>query len=170
MFAAGDRIYYTRSGDSNLYWRGFNADSGIVGSYVYTANGGRSWTDTNGLFKDGNTLYIVSKATGRLQKMAFTNGVPSGAVTVVDQSRDWRSKVMFIGPSAPQANVAPQAAFTVSCAERTCTVDGSGSSDSDGSVSSYAWSFGDTSSATGCDPGAAHLRCGRSLRDHVDGD
>ena len=81
MFAYADKIYFTRSGDSHLYWRWFNADSGIVGSFVNTADGGRSWTDTGGLFRDGATLYIVSKANGRLQKMSFVNGVPSGAVT-----------------------------------------------------------------------------------------
>lgn len=154
LFYANGRIYFTRSGDSNLYWRGFNADSGIVGSYVNTANGGRTWTDTNGMFKDGNNLYIVSKATGRLQKMAFSNGAPSGAVTVVDSARDWRAKTVFIGPSAPAANVAPTATFTASCDKRVCTVNGAGSSDPDGSIASYSWTFGDGGTATGATPPA----------------
>lgn len=152
MFASGDRVYYTRSGDSNLYWRWFNADSGIVGSQVSTANGGRSWTDTGGMFKDGNSLYIVSRTTGRLHRIAFDNGAPSGAVTVVDQSRDWRARVMFIGPGAPRVNEPPTASFTVTCSERTCSVDGSASSDGDGAVTSYAWTFGDGATAATATP------------------
>ena len=154
MFAFADKIYFTRSGDSHLYWRWFNADSGIVGSFVNTADGGRSWTDTGGLFRDGDTLYIVSKATGRLQKMSFTNGVPSGAVTQVD-TRDFRSKVMFVGPGDAPANQPPTAAFTVTCAERSCSVNGIGSHD-DGTIASYAWDFGDGGTATGVTP-PAHL-------------
>lgn len=39
-------------------------------------------------------------------------------------------------------NVAPTASFTNSCTGLTCSFDGSASSDSDGSIASYAWSFG----------------------------
>ena len=151
LFYANDRIYFTRSGDSNLYWRWFNVDSGIVGAQTFTANGGRSWSDTAGLFADGSTLYIVSKATGRLQKMAFTGGVPSGAVSTVDSTRNWSAKTVFIGP---RPNAAPTAAFTESCTERTCTVDGSGSTDSDGTISSYVWTYGDGTGDTGATPPA----------------
>jgi PKD repeat protein len=42
-------------------------------------------------------------------------------------------------------NVAPTAAFTFSCAELECGFDGSGSSDSDGSIVEWAWDFGDGS-------------------------
>ena len=154
LFYSGGKIYYTRSGDTHLYSRWFNADSGIVGSQVFTTDGGRSWTDTNGMFKDGNNLYIVSKATGRLQKMSFVNGAPTGAVTVIDSARDWRAKTAFIGPAAPVANVAPTSQFTVSCTERVCSVNGASSSDSDGTIASYSWNFGDGGTATGATPTA----------------
>ncbi|WP_210480609.1 PKD domain-containing protein [Naasia sp. SYSU D00948] len=47
------------------------------------------------------------------------------------------------------ANVAPTASFTSSATGLTVTVDGSASSDSDGSIASYEWAFGDDSTATG---------------------
>ncbi len=50
--------------------------------------------------------------------------------------------------SAP-VNNAPVAAFTQSCTELSCTFDASTSSDSDGSITSYSWDFGNGNSATG---------------------
>ena len=42
----------------------------------------------------------------------------------------------------------PTASFTDSCADLSCTFDGSGSSDDNG-ISSYSWAFGDGATATG---------------------
>jgi PKD repeat protein len=51
--------------------------------------------------------------------------------------------------SGPQTvtvtNVPPTARFTVSCSDPSCSFDGSGSSDSDGTINSYWWNFGDGS-------------------------
>ncbi len=41
------------------------------------------------------------------------------------------------------ANVPPSASFTYVCSESQCTFDGSGSSDADGWIAGYSWSFGD---------------------------
>ncbi len=46
-------------------------------------------------------------------------------------------------------NTAPTASFTVSCTDLTCTFDGTGSSDDDGTISSYDWDLGDGTTATG---------------------
>ncbi|MCU1658271.1 MAG: domain containing protein, partial [Pseudonocardiales bacterium] len=50
---------------------------------------------------------------------------------------------------APAPNQSPTAVFTKSCTMLTCSFDGSTSFDSDGSVSSYAWDFGDGGTSTG---------------------
>jgi PKD repeat protein len=52
------------------------------------------------------------------------------------------------------ANVPPVASFTATCTALTCTFDGHGSSDPDGMITSYAWSFGDNT--TGSDVTASH--------------
>ncbi len=55
----------------------------------------------------------------------------------------------------PVANRAPTAAFTASCVPTTCALDGTGSSDPDGTISSWAWTFGDGSTGTGATPSHA---------------
>jgi PKD repeat protein len=44
---------------------------------------------------------------------------------------------------APTANQPPTASFTNSCSSLACTVNGTASSDPDGTIASYAWSWGD---------------------------
>ncbi|HEY5514579.1 MAG TPA: PKD domain-containing protein, partial [Pengzhenrongella sp.] len=59
-----------------------------------------------------------------------------------------------IRPADPTQNVSPTASFTSSCTLLNCAVDASGSTDPDGTIASYAWDFGDTTTATG--PAASH--------------
>ncbi|MEP6563450.1 MAG: PKD domain-containing protein, partial [Nakamurella sp.] len=55
----------------------------------------------------------------------------------------------FSDLSVRPANQPPVAAFTASCPVLTCSVDAAGSSDPDGTVTSYAWNWGDGTSSTG---------------------
>ncbi len=61
-----------------------------------------------------------------------------------------------ITKGAPPENQPPVAAFTTQVQDRTLTVDGSTSSDADGTIATYDWDFGDGSVATGRNP-AAHV-------------
>ena len=46
-------------------------------------------------------------------------------------------------------NSKPAASFTYSCTDMDCNFDGSGSADSDGTIESYAWTFGGGGTASG---------------------
>ena len=65
-------------------------------------------------------------------------------LTVTDNSGAKASASNPVTMTAP--NVAPTANFTFSCTNLTCNFDGSGSTDSDGSILSYSWSFNKTGS------------------------
>ena len=151
MFFAGGRIYYTR-GTSSLFYRGFNTESGTVAALEVTASGnlpGVDWSTVGGMFASGGKLYYVSTADGKLSSLDFTGGIPSGSPALVD-SGDWRGQAVFLYAGIP--NVPPSAAFTSNCDHLGCGFDGSGSSDPDGSITSYAWDFGDGATGTGVTP------------------
>jgi PKD repeat protein len=159
MFYANGRIYYTR-GTSSLYYRGFNPESGVVAAIEVTAAGslpGVDWSTVGGMFTAGGRLYYVSTADGQLRRLDFTGGTPSGTPVVVD-SGDWRGQGVFLYAGVP--NTPPQAAFTSNCDQLSCAFDGAASADPDGSVVSYAWTFGDGATATGATPQHAYAAAG----------
>ena len=142
MFYANGRIYYTRSGVNSLFWRWFSPDSGIIGGIENTVTGGNiTWTSTKGMFINGSDLYVVNATNGQLLKIGFANGAPTGTSTVANSTIDWRGKALFLASVLP--NQAPAAAFSYDCSGISCTFDGTGSSDSDGTIQSYEWTFGD---------------------------
>jgi len=70
-------------------------------------------------------------------------GTYSVTLTVTDDDGATDTQTKSVTVTAP-VNVAPNASFTSSCSNLTCSFNASGSSDSDGSVSNYSWSFGDS--------------------------
>ncbi|WP_259275696.1 malectin [Micromonospora chalcea] len=102
MFYKSGRIYYSLAGQNTLFWRGFAPDTGTVGAERNTVTGTTGFADAGGLFLDGDTLYVVSRSTGNLASMAWSDGVPTGTATVrsgpsVDDV-DWRGTSVFVGP------------------------------------------------------------------------
>lgn len=76
-------------------------------------------------------------------------GTYSVVLTVTDDRNGTTSVTHSVTVAAAAVNKLPTAAFTSTVTAWTVAVDGSASTDSDGSVSSYAWDFGDGSSGTG---------------------
>jgi hypothetical protein len=150
---ANGRVYYHVNGQSALYWRWFNTDSGIVGADRFTVAASLNFNGTMGMFISGNTLYYVTKSDGNLNAIGLSGGATSGSATVVDGpssgGNDWRARALFLTANPAPANKAPTASFTVQCVELNCSFDASNSSDPDGSIAKYAWTFGDGSTGSG---------------------
>jgi PKD repeat protein len=160
MFFDRGRLYFTLSGDSTLYYRGFAAQSDVVGALRATAGRGVDGMDYSrvaGMFMTGGKLYVASSTDGALRRVDWSNGAPVAGTTVVVSGPqvdgiDWRSRGAFVytGDNLPHVgNQAPTAAPSVTCTDLSCTADGAGSTDPDGAVASYAWDFGDGTTATG---------------------
>jgi PKD repeat protein len=158
-----NRIYYTLFGDANLYWRAFTPESQVVGAVRNTMTGDVSSMQPQrvaGLFVSGSTLYFADRTDGHLYSVQLAGGTIAspgsivGPAVLADASIDWRARgdLVWNGTPALLPNVPPTAAVSASCSQNVCSFDGSGSNDSDGTVASYAWTFGDGAQGTGVSP------------------
>jgi hypothetical protein len=112
MFYSKGRLYYSLLGQSGLFSRYFQPDSGIVGAEEFGGDpGGINWSDAGGTFLDAtnNKLYWASRADGSLKRVDWTptpavptpgqpvGGRPTGApVTVSAPGTDWRGRGVFL--------------------------------------------------------------------------
>ena len=97
---------------------------------------------TPGTFGDGVT------GTGATASHTYAaGGTYDVKLTVTDDDGATTNLTKQVTVSPP--NVGPSAAFTSAGTELEMSFDGSGSTDSDGTVASYAWDFGDGETGTG---------------------
>jgi serine protease len=110
----------------------------------------RSWT-----FGDGSS----SIATNPSHTYA-AGGTYTVTLSVTDDvgAEDSTSQSVTV-TATPPANVPPTAAFTYSCSDLTCDFTDT-SSDSDGSIASRSWTFGDGSSSTATHPSHSYAAGG----------
>lgn len=144
------RIYYTRSNQPRLYWRWFNTDSGIVGSDEFTAGDNGELSTSTGLVIGGGKVFYAARSgnSSKLQSQEFTGGRISGTPTTIS-TQNYSGRALFLASADAAYNEAPKAKATATCTELTCSFDGSTSTDADGTISSYAWDFGDGETGTG---------------------
>lgn len=99
------------------------------------------------LYLQGNTTATAQQVYDAITEFSTKN--------IVTNSRTTNNHMVYSllsgsdGGDDGTSNNPPTATFTVDCTDLTCNFDGSGSSDSDGSVDSYSWDFGDGNTASG---------------------
>lgn len=95
-------------------------------------------------FGDGTTETGLTAAHTYSEAGTFTV-----TLTVTDDDGDNDTSSEEVTVEAPPQNQAPVAAFDVSPVDLSVSVDGGSSTDTDGTIESYAWDFGDGATATG---------------------
>jgi Tol biopolymer transport system component/PKD repeat protein len=123
------------------------AISSIVanGDFVQTDNCGSS-------VAAGASCTIIAKFT------PTATGARSGALTITNNAAGSPHTVSLSGTGI--SNKPPVASFIANCTGLTCGFNGSASSDSDGTIASYAWSFGDGTTGSGATVSHAYAASG----------
>ena len=161
------RLYFTiantkkgnkENNDGGLFYRYFTPESGVVGALRYDQLRQASVTAIDaahiqGAFLVGDQLHFVDKS-GVLKRITFNKGGTfTGATTTVNSTLTggWDARGVFLSSaaSASAPNMLPTAAYAFDCVGLACTFNGGTSTDPDGTIATYAWSFGDTTSGNG---------------------
>lgn len=162
LFFKQDRMYFTLSGQNSLYMRYFDLHSGIVGAerfIVSTSASGISWNDVHGMFIAGEKLYVANNSGDLLAAdwtQTVSDGTANGPTTVVSgpssDGVNWASRAlisMVTDGAPPLPNQPPTASIDAQCTDLDCDFSAAASSDPDGDIASYSWSFGDGNTDSG---------------------
>ena len=97
--ASTRRLYYNLAGSKALFYRYFQPESQLVGSWRYrAADTSRNWSAVRGTFIARRHLYYVNQAIGRLYKVRWqATGRTIGKSTVVGKA-SLRSGAMVLTP------------------------------------------------------------------------
>ena len=102
-----------------------------------TAGSGRSWS-----FGDGTTSTEANPSHTFPASGTYL-------VTLTVTSSRGLTNTLTKSVQVTRVNQQPSADFTFSCQQLACSFDAAGSTDSDGTVASYQWDFGDGTTGTG---------------------
>ncbi|RZQ63507.1 PKD domain-containing protein [Amycolatopsis suaedae] len=143
LFAPGSNITSTRNGGGTQQMGGTSmATPHVAGALALEIHGkpNGSVADANAAVVNTATPDKISDIKGSPNKLLYVNELGGGGGEPGD----------------------PTASFTADCAGTlNCRFDGSGSSDPDGSIASYAWDFGDGKTGEGATPSHSYATAGQ---------
>jgi len=131
--ATGSETNFTMAVPSGATGLSFDMSGGTGDADLYVKFGSAPTTSS----------YDCRPYAGGNNESCPISNAQSGTYHVMIRAYSTYSGVSLEGSySTTVPNVAPNASFTSSCNDLTCSFNASGSSDSDGSIASYSWSFG----------------------------
>ena len=163
----------TYSPDSKNRWMGsiaMDKDGNIALAYSWGSSidfpgiryTGRLAGDASGVMTEAETTLVVGtddNASNRWGDYSHLALDPEDECTFWytnqygKENGQWGTHIAsFKFDSCGGGNIPPTASFTFSCTELSCNFDGSASSDSDGTIESYNWDFGDGGNDVGATP------------------
>jgi PKD repeat protein len=138
-----------------LHFNGTTVASTPVASFTATCTLLSCAFDASGSSDTGGTItgYAwdfgdTTSGTGVSPTHVYTPGTYTVKLTVTDDKSDSAVSTKSVSPVAST----PVSSFTATCTALSCAFDGSGSSDTGGTITGYTWDFGDTTSGTGVSP------------------
>jgi hypothetical protein len=97
------RLYYTLSGQSQLFYRYFTPQSQVVGAVRFNgpaSGSGLDFGNASGMFLAGGNLYVGSSTSGNLAEAPWSSGSLTGPAADVSgpsiDGKDWRAKATFL--------------------------------------------------------------------------
>lgn len=146
----------------------FKGSAGQVATGAITAMDDGEWhTLTCTLTSTGVTMYVDgeyrNKKNGTVGTLDNTFPMTVGGKIECDQidvTCDYFSGQVDYVKITKGPNLLPMAAMTTNCPSLTCTFNGTGSSDPDGEIASYAWVYGDGTTGSGPTPHHIYTQSG----------
>jgi hypothetical protein len=129
-------------------------DGHLVGSDA-TAKSGQSYSGYWRVGGDNLAGWPSAPSSLYLNGSIDDVAVYSKALTAAQVTNHYGLGTGTVTPNSP-----PTAAFTPTCTWLDCTFDSSASTDTDGTVASYAWDFGDGKTGTGPSPAHSYALAG----------
>jgi hypothetical protein len=171
LFYYDGRMFFTRSGQNSLFRRGFETEDDVVGQQRLSSSppAGINYSTMRGAFVANDTFYYANNL-GQLFKTGWSGTAPTGAPVQVSglgiDLQNWSARDLFVyqssdaTPPPPPTNQPPTAVANVTCTLLHCDYSSVGSTDSDGTIVSYLWNFGDGNTSTDPNPSHDYLAAG----------